>query len=246
MPSPVKAAALEMGLVCSDELSSLEGVDVDLGIVVAYGRIIPSDVLERLAMLNLHFSLLPRWRGAAPVERAILAGDDLTGVCVMAVAPELDTGDVYASASTPVANKTAVELQSELARMGTSLLVDLLSSDLPQPTPQVGEITYAAKIKRSERSLHWSMAAVELERVVRLGGAVASFGGRRLLVRAARCVSGIDAPPGALVDGVVATGDGGLELIEVQPESKRAMAASDWCRGLSSVAEIVLGDGPDT
>ena len=96
MPSPVKAAAVELGLEVTDDLSAVGDVDVDLAIVVAYGRIIPTSLLERVPMVNLHFSLLPRWRGAAPVERAILAGDDVTGVCVMAVAPELDTGDAAA------------------------------------------------------------------------------------------------------------------------------------------------------
>ena len=246
MPSPVKAAAVELGLEVTDDLSAVGDVDVDLAIVVAYGRIIPTSLLERVPMVNLHFSLLPRWRGAAPVERAILAGDEVTGVCAMAVAPELDTGDVFARAETTVGDKTLVELQLELAELGTTLLVDLLSVGLPAPVPQEGEITYAAKISRSELSIDWTSSAEQLLRMVRLGGATASFDGRRLIIRSARDAAPVARVPGTLVDRVVATGSGGLELVEVQPESRKAMAAADWLRGLDARQPIVLGNGPAT
>ena len=246
MPSPVKAAAVELGLDVTDDLSALGDVDVDLAIVVAYGRIIPTSLLERVSMVNLHFSLLPRWRGAAPVERAILAGDEVTGVCAMAVAPELDTGDVFARAETTVGDKTLVELQLALAELGTALLVDLLSVGLPAPIHQEGEITYASKISRSELSIDWTSSVEHLLRLVRLGGATASFEGRRLIIRSAREAAQVAGAPGTLVDGVVATGSGGLELVEVQPESRKAMAAADWLRGVDARHPIVLGNGPAT
>lgn len=246
MPSPVKAAALERDLAVSDTLEALPTLEIDLAVVVAYGRIIPAALLETVPMVNLHFSLLPRWRGAAPVERAILAGDDVTGVCVMALAPELDTGDIYASASTSVGDKTLDELQFELAHSGTDLLLNLLEQGLPVPLPQEGDVSYAAKIERRELSLDWSKPAEEILRVIRLGGATATFEGRRLIIRSATRAPHVSSAPGTIANGVVATGDGGVELIDVQPESRRAMPAGDWIRGLAGDASIVLDNGPAT
>ncbi len=119
MASPVKAAALELGLPVTDQIDDVLDVGADLGVVVAYGRIIRPHVLDALPMVNLHFSLLPRWRGAAPVERAILAGDERTGVCVMAVEEGLDTGGIYATAEVPIGpDQTADELRTELVEPG--------------------------------------------------------------------------------------------------------------------------------
>ena len=143
-------------------------------------------MLAALPMVNVHFSLLPRWRGAAPVERAILAGDEVTGVCIMDVEETLDTGGVYASREVPIgADTTAAELRSTLVQLGTALLVDVLSTPLPAPQSQVGEVTYAEKIEPDELELHWSRSAVELHRVVRVGGAWTTFRGRRLKIHRA-------------------------------------------------------------
>src|SRR5690606_7141689 len=126
-------------------------------------------VLAELPMVNLHFSLLPRWRGAAPVERAILAGDTETGVCVMAVEEGLDTGGVYRRATVPIGpDDTLAELQARLVEVGTQLLVDTLRDGLGEPEPQQGEATYADKIDPAELRLDWERPAVELHRVVRL------------------------------------------------------------------------------
>ncbi|MBJ7308026.1 MAG: methionyl-tRNA formyltransferase, partial [Acidimicrobiia bacterium] len=146
-PSPVKAAAIEMGLAVSDQLDDVLNATVDLAVVVAYGRIIPATVLKHVPMINIHFSLLPRWRGAAPVERALLAGDAETGVSLMDIGVELDTGDVYAESRTEIAsNDTLTTLRERLVRMGATLLVDSLKQGLPDPQPQTGEVTYAKKI----------------------------------------------------------------------------------------------------
>jgi methionyl-tRNA formyltransferase len=186
VPSPVKAAALELGLPVTDSLDGLASTGAELGVVVAYGRIIPSSVLDALAMVNLHFSLLPRWRGAAPVERAILEGDAETGVCLMAVEKGLDTGPIYAVGDTTIdETESAEELRARLVGIGCRLLIDNLSdgaAGLPIPHDQVGDPSYAEKIRPEELELRWERDAIYLSRVVRLGRAWTTFRGRRLRV----------------------------------------------------------------
>ena len=159
---------------------------VELAVVVAYGRIIPARLLEQVPMVNLHFSLLPRWRGAAPVERAILAGDHETGVCLMKVEEGLDTGPVYAVRTVPLdEDVTLAALREQLVAVGTDLLVDTLGtgvSGLPEPVPQHGEVTIADKITKEDLHLEWTEPAVQLKRVVRLGRAWTTFRGKRLSV----------------------------------------------------------------
>ena len=187
-PSPVKQRALELGLDVTDRLADALEVGATLGVVAAYGRIIPVAILDRVPMLNVHFSLLPRWRGAAPVERAVLAGDATTGVCIMDVEEGLDTGGVYARAEVPIGPREGVgELRARLAVLGAELLVTTLAGveqdglgALGDPEPQRGEPTYAPKIDPSELELRWDRSAVELDRVVRLGRAHTTFRGRRL------------------------------------------------------------------
>jgi methionyl-tRNA formyltransferase len=259
-PSPVKEAALELGIEVDHDLDRVTDVGADLGVVVAYGRIIPRRVLEDLAMVNLHFSLLPRWRGAAPVERALLAGDTRTGVCLMQVAEGLDTGGVYARAETPIAaDDTLATLRSRLVVMGCELLVSRLTTSLGRPVPQEGEVTHAAKIDPAEYRIDWSRPAVELDRLVRLGGAHTPWRGKRLKVWRARPVgrAALDAlggpvhgehgdGPGTVVAGtgavdaglVVQAGDGALELLEVQPEGKARQSIGDWRNG----ARPAVGD----
>lgn len=237
VPSPVKAAALELGLQVSDRVEDVLALGLeptrDLGVVVAYGRIIKPPILAALAMVNLHVSLLPRWRGAAPVERAILAGDDRTGVCLMAVDEGLDTGAVYARAETEIGiDDTADALRERLVTAGTELLIGGLRTGLGEPEPQVGEPTYAAKIEPSERHLDWAEPAVMVHRRVRIGGAWTTFRDRRLKVwRTGLVEGGTDLDPGELDGTRVGTGEGAIELIEVQPEGRARQAATAWRNG---------------
>jgi len=239
VPSPVKAAALELGLPVGDDLGEATGVGAELGVVVAYGRIIPVAVLDELPMVNLHFSLLPRWRGAAPVERAVLEGDAETGVCLMAVEAGLDTGGVYAEEATAIdPDETVDELRCRLVAIGCGLLEVHLASGragLPVPRDQAGTPTYAEKILSHELELDWEQPALQLRRVVRLGRAWTTFRGRRLRVLSAAHADadGTALGPGALRATTVGAGEGTrLQLVEVQPEGKRPMAASDWLRGV--------------
>ena len=197
-PSPVKSAALELGLPVLHRVDEALGLGADLGVVVAFGQLIRPHVLAALPMVNLHFSLLPRWRGAAPVERALLAGDRQTGVCLMQVEHGLDTGGVFAREVVPIGERvTAVELRAELVTVGARLLVDSLTAGLGAPQPQRGEPLYAAKIDPSELRIDWSRPAVEIDRLVRLGGAWSSFRSKRIKVVAADLVAGSSRRPGS-------------------------------------------------
>jgi methionyl-tRNA formyltransferase len=213
-PSPVKAAAEQLGLAVSHDVDDVLSVGAELGVVVAFGRIVEPHVLAEVPMINLHFSLLPRWRGAAPVERAILAGDDVTGVCVMAVEEGLDTGGVHARAVVPIGpDTTADELRRELVDVGSRLLVDTLAEGLDEPTAQVGTPTYAAKIDPAELRIDWSRPVGEIHRLIRLGGAWTTFRGERFKIHAAELI------------------DGEIVPTVVQPAGKPRMDAVAWRRG---------------
>lgn len=232
-PSPVKAAALRLGLPVTDRVDDVVDAQVDLGVVVAYGRLIRPPVLEAVPMVNLHFSLLPRWRGAAPVERAILAGDERTGVDLMVVEETLDTGAIYGRSELAIgADDTLEELRSRLVVAGTELLVDHLTRGLGTPSPQMGEPTYAAKIDPAELEIDWARPAVEVHRVVRLGGAWTTHHGRRLKVLRT-AVPPVGGGP------TVMAADAPVELLEVQPEGKARILATAWANG----ARWQPGDG---
>jgi methionyl-tRNA formyltransferase len=243
MPSPVKTAALRLDRPVAHRVDEAVAVGADLGVVVAFGQIIKRPVLEALPMVNLHFSLLPRWRGAAPVERALLAGDDETGVCLMQLEEGLDTGPVYACRSVPIGPRASGgELTAELAELGADLLVQQLRDGLVDPVPQSGEATYAAKITPEELVLDWQRPAVELDRLVRVGGAWTTFRGKRLKVLAAEPVAGTgDRAPGGLVGSEVACGTGALRLAVVQPEGRAPMSAEAWRNGARPAAGDELG-----
>jgi methionyl-tRNA formyltransferase len=242
MPSPVKAAATELDIPVTTDVDAALEVGADLGVVVAFGRIIKPHVLDRLPMVNLHFSLLPQWRGAAPVERAILAGDTRTGVCLMAVEEGLDTGAVYRRVEVDIdPDETLDELRGRLVDLGSQVLVEALREGLGEPEPQVGEPTYAEKIQPDELRLDWNRPAVELHRVVRLGGAWTTWRGKRLKVHRTRLADAPGGEPGSLHGPVVATADGGLELVEVQPEGKGRVAASAWLNGARPGPDDRLG-----
>jgi methionyl-tRNA formyltransferase len=198
-------------------------------------------------MVNLHFSLLPRWRGAAPVERAILAGDQRTGVCLMALEETLDTGGIYRCAEVDIGpGETLEELRGRLVALGSNLLLDALGGGLGTPRPQDGEVTYAAKVDPTELELDWSRPAAELGRVVRIGRAWTTFRGRRLLVWKATVgqapdAGGEGAVPGRLVGDAVATGAGWLRLEEVQPEGRARQPMATWRRGARPGPDERLG-----
>ncbi len=235
-PSPVKRAAVELGLTVSHDPSDLATVDVDLGVVVAYGRIIKTSVLKRTPMVNLHFSLLPRWRGAAPVERAILAGDAETGVCVMAVAPKLDSGGIYRQQIVPIdSSVTLDELRAGLVETGSALLVNALQTGLGDPVAQEGEITYAEKMDPAEYELDFGRSAIEAHRMVRLGSAWTTFRGKRLKVLATDVMdSSVEdgSEPGAFDGEAIVTPTGRLQLLTVQPAGKKVMEAKAWFNGV--------------
>ncbi|HEX7088248.1 MAG TPA: methionyl-tRNA formyltransferase [Vicinamibacterales bacterium] len=231
-------------------LSALRAFDADLGVVAAYGRILPDAVLAtpRLGMINVHASLLPRWRGAAPIHRALLAGDTETGVTIMRVVRELDAGPMLAQAKTPIAPDTTTgELAAVLARMGAELLVEVVDRlaegpvhEEPQPP---GGITYADRITKDDSPIFWWRPASEIYNQVRALNpwplASTSLDGERLLV--VRAEQGTEAaPPGALPGTVleasgdrlvVAAGHGTIRLVEVKPEGRRAMPVRDFLAG---------------
>jgi methionyl-tRNA formyltransferase len=246
-PSPVKEAAVSLGLPVSHALDDVAVSGAELAVVVAYGRIIPSGLLNLVPMVNLHFSLLPRWRGAAPVERAILAGDVETGVCVMRVEAGLDTGPVYTRRVVPLDDEVDLPtLRRELVDVGSGLLVETLAgglAGLPAPEPQQGAPTTAAKLTNEDLHLRWEEPAVQLHRVVRLSRAWTTFRGRRLGILSARVDPDDDrgGPPGTLLGASVLTGQGILTLLDVQPESRSPMPAQDWLRGFRLAASERLG-----
>ena len=235
-PSPVKQAALDLGLAVTDTVDDALTVGADLGVVVAFGRLIKPHVLAELPMVNIHFSLLPRWRGAAPVERAILAGDERTGVGLMVVEEGLDTGGIYDRAELPIGpDDTAAELRERLARLGAELLVANLARGLGEPVPQQGEPTYAHKLDVADLEIDWSAPAEMIHRLVRVGGAWTSHHGHRLKVwRTSLGRGGRDAVE-------VPAGDGAIWLVEVQPEGRRRMPAAAWANGLAGRVTDGLG-----
>jgi methionyl-tRNA formyltransferase len=218
----------------------------DLGVIVAYGGLVREPLLStpRLGWINLHFSLLPRWRGAAPVQRAILAGDDLTGASVFQLVPELDAGDVFGALTQPIgALETSGHLLDSLADAGAELLVrvvDNLADGTARARPQEGDVTLAPKLTLEDGRLDWTANAHTVANQVRgvtpEPGAFTTVDGTRIKVLAA--VIARDAPrlaPGALaLDGrrlLAGTATDPLELLEVQPAGRKAMSAADWWRG---------------
>ncbi len=251
-PTPVAQEADAAGLrvIRTNRLepvaNELMALEPDLGVIVAYGGLVREPLLSapRLGWINLHFSLLPRWRGAAPVQRAIIAGDQETGAAVFQLVPELDAGDVFATESTTIGrNQTAGHLLDSLATSGAALLVgvvDGLADGTARATPQRGEPTLAPKLTLEDGRLDWSQDAGAVDARIRgvtpEPGAFTSIDDERLKVRAAAIAH--DVPrldPGRIEErgGRVFAGTGTtpIELVEVQPAGKRAMPAADWWRG---------------
>jgi len=256
-PTPVAEEAERAGIpvIKANRLGPVTGelVDLgaDLGVIVAYGGLIREPLLgaPRLGWINLHFSLLPRWRGAAPVQRAIMAGDTETGAAVFRLVPELDAGEVYATLRRPIGtHETAEHLLGALAESGAELLatvVDSLADGTAVATPQQGEVTLAPKLVLADGRLDWSEPADRLDARIRgtspEPGAFTDVGGERLKVLDALVAHGV--PP--LEPGrielragrvLVGTASDPIELLSVHPAGRRAMRAADWWRGRAAGA----------
>lgn len=247
-PTPVKEAAQELGLkVIHTPEEVLQEIDAEvsgevLGVVVAFGKIIKQPILDALTLVNMHFSLLPRWRGAAPVERAILAGDKKTGVCLMQLEATLDTGPIYVQAEIEIApTHTTQTLKDDLLKLGTNLLLETLKSELPSPQAQSGEQTWAEKITSDDLKLDLALSAEELLRRIRVGGAwleIQTPKSALLKIHQASLPDVEIKPAGAKyfeADGEIylATHNNEiLKLITLQPAGKKSMPAMDWYRGL--------------
>ena len=258
-PSPVKQAAIELqlpvthdvtdaiALVTKNGANGASVADSCIGVVVAYGHIISTEALQVLPMINIHYSLLPRWRGAAPVERALLAGDEQAGVCIMQVVEQLDAGDILSSASTQISQTdTTSSLRARLGEIATPLLIDVLSNGVSITKPQSGDVVVAAKITQADLEIDWSKPAVVVDRQVRVGGAFTFFNDKRFKIHSLKVSAEIFiAESGNMVvvnDRVlVACGQGVIELVEVQPEGKPRISAQDWKKGARLDAHSRLG-----
>lgn len=261
-PPPVKERALELGIPVEqptkvktpDFAASLRALEADVALVIAYGRILPKAVLEapRAGCVNVHASLLPRWRGAGPIQWAIASGDAETGVCLMQMEAGLDTGPVLLERRTPIgAEETGGQLHDRLAELGAQVLADGLGllragiRPVPRPQPEEG-VTYAHKLDKAEARLDWSRPAAELARTVRAFHpwpvAEARVAGERLRIHAATALD-LDhaAAPGTLLgasrEGIdIACGQGVLRLRTVQRDGGRAITAADWLNARRDLA----------
>jgi methionyl-tRNA formyltransferase len=245
-PCPVKVAALELGVPVSHDVADAVAFskvhDETLGVVVAFGKVFSADVLQTLPMINVHYSLLPRWRGAAPVERAILTGDRETGVSIMQVAEQLDAGDILAQATTTISDtETLLELRSRLESLAEPLLLDVCLRGIRDVRPQVGEPVIARKISAADLHIDFSTSAIVVCRQIRLGGAYAYFRGKRLKIHAGDAIdfSGLGAGEVRFESGDVLVGcnDGAIVLRTVQMEGKATSPASEWCNGARIMKE---------
>jgi methionyl-tRNA formyltransferase len=252
LPSPIAEEAARHGLEIRMPVSlkdaaaqaAFAGLGLDAAVVVAYGLILPKAVLDAplLGCFNLHGSLLPRWRGAAPLQRAIMAGDSETGVMVMHMDEGLDTGPVLMSAATAIGRKTYGELHDELARTGADLMaraLDALESGTAVEQPQAAEgATYARKILKEEARIDWTKPAREIDCLVRglspHPGAWCEVKGERLKILYADPVEG-GGPAGAILDDAltIATGEGALKLLRLQRAGRSVVSAEEFLRGFA-------------
>ena len=256
-PSPVQRAAeaLEIEVRHPETLRDIEAqsdflaLEPDVAVVAAYGLMLPRPVLEgpRHGCLNVHASLLPRWRGAAPIQRAILAGDHVTGVTIMQMERGLDTGPMLATARVPIEDKTSGELHAELAEIGARLMIDTLAQldqMKPEPQPELGA-TYAPKLDKAETRIDWTEPADLIEREVRafapFPGSWFELEGERIKLLRAHVV-GVNGAPGTVLDErlTIACGDAALRPATLQRAGKPAMSADEFVRGKRVPVETVL------
>ena len=235
--NPVKTAALALGIPISHDINDVLKLNPDglLGVVVAFGSIIAPEILQHVPMINIHYSALPRWRGAAPVERAILEGDSTTAVCIIQVVEQLDAGDVLATAPCTIRDDDSVAgLRDRLGHLALPLLIDICSNGVSSQQAQVGDVVIARKISTNDLAIAWSSSPDQISRQVRLGNAFTFFEGKRFKVHEVSQVSE-QLPEGSISfnDGMVLVGtrEGSLQLLTVQPEGKPRIAASEWARG---------------
>lgn len=257
VPSPVQQRAEKLGIPVRSPVSfrdegakeAFAALNADVAIVAAYGLILPQPVLDapRLGCINVHGSLLPRWRGAAPIQRAILAGDHETGVGIMQMERGLDTGPVRLEERTPIGRKTAGELTVELAELGARLLVDVLSDVDRYPAkaqPEAG-VTYAAKIDKAEARLSFGGSAADAERAMRAfnpaPGAYVEIAGERIRIHAADVVEGAGTPGEVLDDRLtIACREGALRPTSVQRAGRGVMTTAELLRGFPVPAGTIL------
>ncbi|MFZ2997621.1 methionyl-tRNA formyltransferase [Sphingobium sp.] len=247
-PSPVQARAEAMGLEVrtpvslkdADVQAAFAALDADVAVVAAYGLILPRAILDapRQGCMNIHASLLPRWRGAAPIQRAILAGDNVTGVTIMDMEAGLDTGPMRAKHVTPIEDKTAGALTDELAQAGAALMVEVLDDIAlhpPMAQPEDG-VTYAAKIDKAEARIDFTHSARQVERQVRAfnpaPGAFFEYQGERFRILSAH-VEAHDGAPGELLDHTLLIGCGqdAIRPVLIQRAGKAAMSVGELLRG---------------
>jgi methionyl-tRNA formyltransferase len=258
-PGPVHAFAESHGLPVrtplslksEDEQAAFAALDLDAAVVVAYGLLLPQPVLDapRLGCFNLHGSLLPRWRGAAPIQRAIMAGDAETGVMVMKMEAGLDTGPVLMAERVAIKRQTSGELADQLSRLGADLMVRSLGAlerggITPVPQSEDG-VTYAKKIFKDEARIDWTKSAREIDCHVRglspLPGAWTEVQGERLKVLYAEPADGAGTPGTALDDALtIACGEGAVRLVKVQRAGGKAMAADELLKGFAVPRGTVL------
>jgi methionyl-tRNA formyltransferase len=258
MPSPVQVAAEELGLIVRSPISLKSGgeqqafaaLDADVAVVAAYGLILPQVVLDAPVngCLNIHASILPRWRGAAPIHRAVMAGDEQTGVTIMQMEAGLDTGPMLHIVRTPVNTKTTGELTEELAELGANAMVEVLAN-LPgyAAQPQDDALAcYAPKIDKAESRIDWSEAAEVIERKVRglapFPGAWFELEGERIKLLLAEVIEGTGAPGTVLdTDLTIACGSGAIRPIRLQRAGKPVMERAEFLRGRPIAAGTILG-----
>ncbi len=247
-PTAIHARALQLGLPVrhptslrsEDAAKAFADLGADVAVVVAYGLILPQNILDapRLGCLNIHASLLPRWRGAAPIHRAIMAGDAETGICIMQMEAGLDTGPVLLRELTPIGqHETTADLHDRLSEMGSRMIVQVLQ-DLPQlaiPQDENGVI-YAAKIDKSEARIDWTRSAVEVDRQIRglspFPGAWCMAGEDRVKLLRSQLADETGAPGQVLHGLTIACGSGAIEITLAQREGKKAMPAEEFLRGI--------------
>ena len=259
--SPVQSRAEALGLPVRHPVSlktaeaqaEFAALEADIAVVVAYGLILPQAVLDAPAngCLNIHASLLPRWRGAAPIHRAIMAGDAETGVCIMQMEAGLDTGPVLLREATPIrTTETTIQLHDRLSEIGARLIVEALSRlpDLtPEPQPEDG-VTYATKIDKAEARIDWTRPAAEVDRLIRglspFPGAWFETGGTRIKVLGSTLAEGSGAPGEVLDAGLrVACGEGAVQLTRLQRAGKAAQDVSVFQQGAQIAPGTILGEG---
>ncbi len=260
-PTAVHARAAEMGLEVRHPLNfkaeadraEFAALNADIAVVVAYGLILPQAVLDAPAQgcLNIHASLLPRWRGAAPIHRAIMAGDAATGICIMQMDAGLDTGPVLLRCETPIgAQETTGQLHDRLSVMGAAQIcaaLERLEALVPEPQPKVG-VTYAAKVDKAEARIDWTRGAAEIDRQIRglapFPGAWTEIGGQRVKLLASRLAGGQGAP-GAVLDAAltIACGTGAVQLLRLQRAGRAAQDGAEFLRGTPVPPGMILGEG---